>query len=66
MCSWDYSGRRRGCCRVFGCAWSAPRGPFTAAYIICSYTLTFLVVLGTSFRCILPLRLLRLFRLATR
>ena len=57
VCSSGCSGRRRGCCRVFGCAWSALRGPFTGRYIIGSYMFAFTVLFGSSFPCILLLRL---------
>ena len=57
MCSWECSGRRRGCYRVFRCAWSALRGPFNGGYIICSYIFAFTVVYDSSLPCILLLRL---------
>ena len=55
--SHGWSGCRRGCCWVFGCASSALRGPFAGGYIVCSCMLAFTVVFGFSFPCLLLLRL---------
>ena len=42
---------------MFGRAWSAFRGPFAGGYIFCSCMLAFTVVFGSSFPCLLLLRL---------
>ena len=55
MCRWGCSGLGRGCCRVFGCAWSPRRGPSTGGYIVRSYMLASTVVFSSSFPCILLL-----------
>ena len=57
MCSWECSGRRRGCWTVFNCAWSALGGPFNGGYIVCLYMLASTVVFASSFPCILLLGL---------
>ena len=55
MCSRECSARMRGCSSVLGCAWSARRGRFTGGFIVCLYMLTFRVVFGSCFPCILLL-----------
>ena len=55
MFSWEHNGRRRGCCSVFSCTWTASGAPFTGGYIVCSYMIAFTIVSGSFFPCILPL-----------